>query len=267
MAAIKLGSLLLKAKVLTESQLNAALAEQSKWGGKLGEILVRMNILTEEMLVKALSKQLNIAAVSLESIQGIAPHVRAKVPLDVARDLSALPLQLRDDGRTLVVAMAEPQNLDHVDTLRSVSRCKIIVQIAGRTSIARAFGRFYEGEADLSDNEGSFKFVDSQGNTMVKDVKDIKRPTTSPPAPNPNRSAPKPPPNMPPPPPPVTTTPQRMSLSEVPVQTPASGSPVEMLKQIEDAQRKEVVVLKSLVELLIEKGVFTRDEYLAKVRK
>ena len=41
----------------------------------------------------------------------------------------------------------------------------------------------------------------------------------------------------------------------------------EQLAAIEEAQRKEVTVLKGMVELLIEKGVFSRDEYLAKVRK
>src|SRR6476620_4842779 len=157
MATIKLGELLIRANVLTESQLKSALAEQQKWGGRLGEILVRMNLLTEELLVKALSKQLNIPATNLDAIQGLPPHVKAKIPLATARELCALPLQLKDEGKTLVVAMAEPQNVEHVDTLRSVSKCRIATVVAGRSSILRAFGRFYEGEADLGDFEGSFK--------------------------------------------------------------------------------------------------------------
>ena len=79
MASIRLGDLLIKAKVITDSQLKSALAEQAKWGGRLGEILVRMNIVTEDMLVKALSKQLNLPAVNLDSIATIAPHVRGKI--------------------------------------------------------------------------------------------------------------------------------------------------------------------------------------------
>lgn len=261
MAAIKLGNLLLKASVLTEQQLQAALNEQQKWGGKLGEILVRMNILTEEMLVKALSKQLNVAAVNLDSIQGVPPHVRAKIPSQVARDLSALPLQLRDDAKTLVVAMSEPQNLGHIDTLRSVSRCRILPQIAGRSSIARAFGRFYEGEGDSSDVEGSFKFVDAQGNTVVKSGDQVSKSKRNgrpaePAAPEPEG-------------PPMTTrhVPPRMSLSDVPAAVPTGLSPSEQLAAIEEAQRKEVAALKGMVELLIEKGIFSREEYLAKVRK
>ncbi len=246
MASIKLGTLLLKANVLTEQQLGNALTEQQKWGGRLGEILVRMNILTEEMLVKALSKQLNLVAVNLDSIQGVAPHVRAKVPMQIARDLSALPLQLRDDGKTLVVAMSEPQNLGHIDTLRSVSRCRILPQIAGRTSIARAFGRFYEGEGESSDIEGSFKFVDAQGNTVVQQQGAVSHAKSV----EPDKG-------------PAMTT----RLTSSPAVVATGMSPAEQLVQIEEAQRKEVAVLKGMVELLIEKGVFSREEYLAKVRK
>jgi hypothetical protein len=275
MASIKLGALLLKAKVLTEQQLTAALTEQQKWGGKLGEILVRMNVLTEEMLVKALSKQLNVPAVNLESIQGIPPHVRAKVPPEMARDLVALPLQLRDDGRTLVVAMWEPQNLTQIDTLRSVSRCRIMPQMAGRTQIAKAFSRFYEGEGDPSDVEGSFKIMNAQGQTMIKSADAIAKPNGQGRFDGPAQAPAPPPPavvagpkELPPPAPAI-------SLAEAPVrltdqltsQLPAGTNPSESLAKLEDNQRKEVSALKAMVELLIEKGVFTRDEYLAKVRK
>ncbi|RKH71118.1 general secretion pathway protein GspE, partial [Corallococcus sp. AB032C] len=47
----------------------------------------------------------------------------------------------------------------------------------------------------------------------------------------------------------------------------ASGSPSELLKSVEDVQRKEVAALKAMVELLIEKGIFSREEYLAKVKR
>ncbi|RKG87430.1 general secretion pathway protein GspE, partial [Corallococcus sp. CA053C] len=46
-----------------------------------------------------------------------------------------------------------------------------------------------------------------------------------------------------------------------------TGSPAELLKSVEEVQRKEVAALKAMVELLIEKGVFSREEYLAKVKR
>lgn len=267
--AIRLGDLLVKAKVINESQLKAALAEQQKWGGKLGELLVRMQFLTEDMLVKALSKQMNVPSVALESIPSVPPHVRSKIPPEVARDLVALPLQLRDDGKTLVVAMAEPQNLKQLDTLRSVTRCRIVPQLSGRQAIARAFSRFYEGEAeiDAADNDG-MKLVDAQGHTLIKSAEEVKasrRPTTSN-TPAMQVKAPPPPPDaisMGGPPPGAM---RASTLGEIPASVQGK-SPADMLRAIEEAQRKEVTALKGMVELLIEKGVFTREEYLARVKR
>ncbi|MFP2913622.1 hypothetical protein ACLESD_53275, partial [Pyxidicoccus sp. 3LFB2] len=54
---------------------------------------------------------------------------------------------------------------------------------------------------------------------------------------------------------------------EAPAARPATGSPAELLRSVEDVQRKEVAALKAMVELLIEKGVFSREEYLAKVKR
>ena len=270
MATIKLGELLIKANVLQESQLKSALAEQQKWGGKLGEILVRMSLVTEDILVRALSKQMAIPAAPLDSIQGIPPHVKAKVPASTARDYFALPIQLRDEGKTLVVAMADPQNVEQIDSLRAVSKCRIVPQLAGRTALARAVARFYEGEADLSDFEGSFKVVDSQGRTVVKSLKELERQGAGPGAAPPPAAAP------PRPAPPVAVSPTTAPRPGPPVASappPAApsgaggGSPSEMLKQLEDVQRKEVAAIKAMVELLIERGVFTREEYLAKVKR
>jgi hypothetical protein len=255
MAPIRLGDLLLKANAINESQLKAALAEQQRWGGRLGETLVRMNILSEDMLVKALSKQLGIVAVNLASVQTIPPHVKSKIPAEIARNLVAVPIQVRDEGKSLIVAMAEPQNLKSLDTLRSVSKCKIIAQVAGTSAIQKAFSRFYEGEAEMgSENDvgdsGGFKLVDSQGHTLIKNIDELRaqeeaKKKAQPPAP---QRAPAP----------------RASGE---ISMAAARSPSELLKAIEDAQRKEVAALKGMVELLIEKGVFTRDEYLAKVKR
>ncbi len=247
MPPIKLGELLVKARVLTEVQLNAALAEQQRWGGKLGEILVRMNALTEEMLVKALSKQTGIVSVNLDTIEAIPPQVKAKIAPQMAREMSVLPLQLRDEGRTLIVAMADPTQLNHVDTLRKVTRCRITVQLAGRTAITKAYGRFYEGETDLPESEEEgMKFVDAQGNTVSKTREQLEAEARSPKRP-------------------TVDLPRSSSLDAM--RAAGGADPEKAVAALEDVQRKEVAALRNMVELLIQKGVFTREEYLAKVKR
>ena len=52
-----------------------------------------------------------------------------------------------------------------------------------------------------------------------------------------------------------------------PAPSPARQSAVEVLRGVEETQRRSVAALKAMVELLIEKGVFSRDEYLARVKR
>jgi hypothetical protein len=248
MATIKLGELLIKANVLPEGQLKLALAEQQKWGGRLGEILVRMNFLTEDLLVRALSKQLAIPAVNLDAVQGIPPHLRAKFPLELARDFGAVPLQLRDEGKTLVVALSEPQNIEDLDNLRARTGCRIVPQIAGHTAISKAIARFYQTDEELEgdDVESSFKIMDAHGRTVIKSAPahtaEPERPAAATPPPQPRHTP-------------------------APAPSATEPAPAELLRAVEEVQRKEVAALKAMVELLIEKNVFSREEYLARVKR
>lgn len=230
MAQIKLGDLLLKAKVLEEHNLKAALAQQRKWGGMLGEVLVRMNLLTEDTLVKALSKQLAIPALSLDNVLSIPPQVRDRLPAKKARELDVLPLQLRDDGKTLLIAMADPLHAKTLEQLQTLTRCRILPHLAGRSDIRKAHARIYPKGTATDPSEDSFRVMDAQG-----------RPLSG-----------------------LPTSPGKQpTVSGI---APASN-PSEVLRTLEEVQRKEVAVLKAMVELMIEKGVFTRDEYLAKVKR
>ncbi len=51
------------------------------------------------------------------------------------------------------------------------------------------------------------------------------------------------------------------------VPPPSEGSASQVLKGVEETQRRSVAALKAMVELLIEKGVFSRDEYLTRVKR
>src|SRR5262249_44862013 len=98
-----------------------------------------------------------------------------------------------------------------------------------------------------SDLEDSFKVVDSSGNTVIRHPVKLEPPPKT--APDPAVSAPPP----------------RLS----PVLAPAGEqkSPSQLLASIEDAQRREVGALKAMVELLIGRGIFTREEYLARLKR
>jgi hypothetical protein len=231
---IKIGDLLVKAGVITELQLKAALAEQQQWGGKLGDILVRMDFLTEEVLVRALSKQTGIARADLTG--EVDRSALALVPPDTAEEFGLVPIGLKDQGRTLVVAMSDPMNISATDHLVSLTGgLKIETRIAGAGAIRHAISRWYRGEEMLrEDGEQSMRIVNNAGNTVVG----------------------------------FSTRASKAATQKA--QPAAAGereSAAEVLRGVEDTQRRSVAALKAMVELLIEKGVFSRDEYLARVKR
>src|SRR5437588_4147650 len=106
---IRIGDLLVRAGVITELQLKAALAEQQQWGGKLGDILVRMEFLTEEVLVRALSKQTGIPRAELDGEPD--RDALAQVPAEVAEEFGLVPIGVNVNDGALTVAMSDPLNL------------------------------------------------------------------------------------------------------------------------------------------------------------
>ena len=132
---IKIGDLLVKAGVITELQLKAALGEQQQWGGKLGDILVRMDFLTEEVLVRALSKQTGIARADLTG--EVDRAALAVVPPDTAEEYGLVPIALKDQGRTLVVAMSDPMNVPALEEIEFSTGLKVSPRIATLSAVRR----------------------------------------------------------------------------------------------------------------------------------
>jgi type II secretion system (T2SS) protein E len=233
---IRIGDLLVKAGVITELQLKAALAEQQQWGGKLGDILVRMEFLTEEVLVRALSKQTGIARADLNGEAD--KNALALVPADTAEEFGLVPLGLKDQGRILTVAMSDPLNISATDHLVSLTGGKKIEpQLAGASAIRNAISRWYRGEELLRDEAtGGMRIVNNAGNTVVG-IESRKG--------------------------------EKGSRGKAAAASAAAtrASAAEVLRGVEETQRRSVAALKAMVELLIEKGVFSRDEYLARVKR
>ena len=78
--AVKLGDLLLKAKLISQDQLDVALKSQREEGGKLGEALVRTGAVNESQITETLSQQFGVPSIDLASFwQNGYPELRKEL--------------------------------------------------------------------------------------------------------------------------------------------------------------------------------------------
>ncbi|MCX7806385.1 MAG: hypothetical protein N3A38_14545 [Planctomycetota bacterium] len=139
----KLGEMLIKAGLITEPQLRAALETQKETGGKLGAILVKLRMIKERQLVEFLGKQLSLQVLPLKDLV-MPSNVSMLVPQEVIERYEVLPV-----GRTenvLRLAMADPLDYAALDEVRFLTGLYVDSVVAARSDIQKAIGHYFHGE-------------------------------------------------------------------------------------------------------------------------
>ncbi len=138
--AVKLGELLLKAKLISADQLNEALKQQKETGIRLGEALVRAGWVTEEDITETLSAQFGVPSINLSHFE-IDPNVLKLVPADVARKYNILPVN--KTGATLTIAMADPTNVFAMDDIKFMTGYNVEPVVAAELALQHSIDRHY----------------------------------------------------------------------------------------------------------------------------
>ncbi|HZR16718.1 MAG TPA: GspE/PulE family protein [Verrucomicrobiae bacterium] len=134
------GNQLVAMGLLMEVQLQLALREQQRTGGSLARILVQLGFITPEVLAEFLADQAGSSRVNLNET-AIDRNVLSLVPLDVARRCVGMPVSRRNG--TLTVALADPFDVNAVDTLRQVTGLGIEVVTAPERDILNCLELYY----------------------------------------------------------------------------------------------------------------------------
>ncbi|HEY8832370.1 MAG TPA: ATPase, T2SS/T4P/T4SS family, partial [Gemmatimonadaceae bacterium] len=143
----RIGDLLLREGLVTQDQLNKALAEQRHNGTRVGYNLVKLGFVKETDLTRMLARQHKMPAVDLTKFQ-VDPRIAKLIPGELALKHNVLPL--KRDGRTLTVAMSDPATMSVLDDIKFITRLDIFPVIAGEFTLRNAIEKFYEsGEAQM----------------------------------------------------------------------------------------------------------------------
>ncbi|MDO8880765.1 MAG: ATPase, T2SS/T4P/T4SS family [Coriobacteriia bacterium] len=152
----RLGRVLVQAGVITQEQLDAALAESGD--RTLTSVLVTQGIADESRIAQAVAESLGLAFVDLQAID-IDPTAATMLSIDLARRHSCLPIKVQDDE--LIVAMSDPANIFAIDDLRIVTGFAIRVVVASESDLLQAIDRLAAMQQNVDQMVGDIEDLSS----------------------------------------------------------------------------------------------------------
>jgi hypothetical protein len=142
MRDVPLGTLIFRAGLLTEEQLEEALQDGMRRGKRLGEVLLERGLVSEGDLGRLLAGQKGLRFVELDAAS-VDPAAVQLLPVEKARLHSMLPIGFHDG--LPVVAVADPSNDLVIENVRRAMNCEPHLVVAGREALHRQIELAYAG--------------------------------------------------------------------------------------------------------------------------
>jgi type IV pilus assembly protein PilB len=149
----KLGEMLVKAQLITDTQLDEVMKIQRREGGKLGSIVVRAGFCSDQDIVSFLGMQYGVPAADLEQWPPIDASVIALIPRDLAQRHKVLPLQRT--GNVLTLAMSDPTDIFAMDDVRFHTGYNVDPVVSSEMGLARAVEKYYGGNSAVRLADGT----------------------------------------------------------------------------------------------------------------
>jgi MSHA biogenesis protein MshE len=151
---VRIGDLLLRHGVITEDQLQTALAEQKKRKLKLGRVLVELGYLGEDELLTFLGRQFDLPLVDLTQHPLDLETIRL-LPETHARRHRAIVLE--DRGEDLLVAIADPTEILATDEIARVLHRPLRLAIARERDLLRILDLAYRRTDEITNLAGELR--------------------------------------------------------------------------------------------------------------
>src|SRR5687768_16066074 len=140
----RIGERLIQAGLINKQQLEKGLQVHAATGEQLGKTLVKLGYLDDDSLVRTLCADAGIPYVTMQDVT-LDPAAVASLPANIAAKYAALPL--RNEIGRLLVAMADPFQIEAVTAVERAARRPTRVVAASRDSITAMITRAYNGKS------------------------------------------------------------------------------------------------------------------------
>ncbi len=164
---IRIGDLLVQNGIITEEQLETALAAQKKTGSKLGNTLVELGYLSSRKFLEFLAEQLQISFVDLRAFQ-FKPDTVRLLPETYARRFRAIVIE--ENKGQLLVGMADPTDIFAFDELVRILRRPIKQAVVRETDLLRTIDIVYRRTDEIVNIAEELGEELSQGDFNLADL-------------------------------------------------------------------------------------------------
>lgn len=168
----RIGEILLEQHLISQQQLDDALAEQKVTGEKLGDCLIRKGLVSREEIEHCLALQSGVSSFNLSSYI-IEPDVVKLIPEAFARKYNVMPIFLTEN--TLTVATVDPSNVFIIDELQRITKLIVEPVLAQELDIKKTHDQYYGGSGTLQEIVSSIdKSKLAEGEKMGEEAPIIK---------------------------------------------------------------------------------------------
>jgi type IV pilus assembly protein PilB len=166
---LRLGDILKEMGLATEEQIESAISRQKETRKRLGQLLVEDGVVTHLDLTKALAQKFGVSFLDLTAtpLDGAASGY---IDEKLARRFGAAPIRFLDDN-TLLVAMADPQNLQTLQNLEIITGFAIEPAIASEEDIFGAIAKIYRDRPEVGENDEENAAL-AEGEGEIADIRD-----------------------------------------------------------------------------------------------
>jgi type IV pilus assembly protein PilB len=137
----RLGDILIRKGLITQAQLESALASQGSEKGFLGQIIVRRGLITLSQLGDALAEQYGVPYLDLVP-QAINSQIARLAPESLARNRSCVPVGVH--GGVMELAMVAPDDIDTICELELITGYEIKPLVALESPVQAALDRGFD---------------------------------------------------------------------------------------------------------------------------
>lgn len=150
MAYKRLGDMLVSTGVISQEQLDAALAYGKEQHARIGEALIKTGAIDESQLIETLKLQLGIEFVDLSKTH-VAPEMAMVIPKTVAQKYSVVPVYTTPDA--VYLAMSDPMNFVAQEEVKRITHKRVMPMISTQAAVDRTIMTIYG-------NEGAAKAIE-----------------------------------------------------------------------------------------------------------